>query len=436
MRNRNRRNLPRQGCPRWGDRVTAWMNHLPTGTLGVLLCGVLGLGLWLGFPPFAQAATTELTWQDSPAASSDSYARATQPGQIRFPRDLGSHPEFQTEWWYYTGNLETETGRPFGYQLTFFRSTVTPQTVMPQTGTQTQGSKPSKAATSAWRSNQLYSAHFTLSDIEANRFYPYERYSRSGAALAGASSQPYEVWLEDWSVTEVEPEASGGALGQVRLRAKSEETAIDLFISQSLPPVLQGDRGLSQKGTEPGNASYYYSLVQQPTTGSVSIGAHNYAVSGTSWKDHEYSTSALSQGTVGWDWFSLQFNNGTALMLYGLRHEDGRFEPTSAGTFIRADGSTETLALGDFEIGVQKTWKSPQSKAIYPAAWAIAIPKLDLQLQGQALMENQELTTASATYWEGAVTFDGSMGQAAVSGNGYAELTGYADRLDSILAAR
>ncbi len=386
-----------------------------------LLSIILGLCVLMTglLTPAAWAAKTQLTWQDNPAVDSERYAQATQPGQVKFPEDFGPHTAFQTEWWYYTGNLETDEGRPFGYQLTFFRSAVTPEEEVSQ---------------SRWRSNQLYSAHFTLSDIEGNQFYPYERYSRSGADLAGAAAHAYEVWLDDWQATELDS-GDGNQLGKVRLQARSEDTAIDLVVDQTLPPVLQGDRGLSQKGREPGNASYYYSLVQQPTTGSVTVGDTTYPVRGTTWKDHEYSTSALSRGTVGWDWFSLQFDNGTALMLYGLRHEDGRFEPTSGGTFVQADGSTKHIDLEAFDIEVQKTWKSLDSKAIYPAAWAIAIPKLGLQLQGQAMMADQELKTATATYWEGAVAFSGSLQGEAVTAKGYAELTGYADRLDSILAA-
>lgn len=416
-----------------------------------LLLGLV-LAVWSLFPASAVAATARLNWLESPPVDSSAFARATQPGQVQLPRDFGPHNDFQTEWWYYTGNLEAEdrqgNPRPFGYQLTFFRSAVVPQAArslkasesQPRFQSSSQSSSQSNSQSSSqsnsqsnsqssWRGNQLYSAHFTLSDIQGNHFYPFERYSRGGNGLAGAQGEPYEVWLEDWSAAEVEP-------GKVRLQAKAEGVAIDLNLTQSLPPVLQGDRGLSQKGMEPGNASYYYSLVQQPTQGQITQGDRQYEVTGISWKDHEYSTSGLSQGTVGWDWFALQFDGGAALMLYNLRHEDGQPEPTSAGKFIAADGSNQTLALGDWDLEILKSWTSEASGATYPAQWHLSLPKLGLEIRGQSQMADQELRTATATYWEGAVRFEGELQGQPVTAQGYVEMTGYADRLDSILAAK
>jgi predicted secreted hydrolase len=361
----------------------------------------------------AWAAGTQLTWLDLPTSSA-SFRKATTPQTWHFPADFGPHQDYQTEWWYYTGNLETEEGRPFGFQLTFFRQALTPD---PQ------------STESHWRGNQIYSAHFTLSDIRDRTFYPYERFSRSNINLAGAQSQPYQVWLQDWSATELEP-------GKVQLQAKTSETALDLVVEQTLAPVLQGDRGLSIKGLEPGNASYYYSLVQQPTSGTVTVKGKTYTVKGITWKDHEYSTSALSPGTVGWDWFSMQFQNGSALMLYLLRHDDGTFESTSAGTYIAADGTSQPLKLEDWQVKVLSTWKSPKSKAVYPSEWTIKIPKLEIALQAKSMMPDQELNTSTATYWEGAVAFNGTMQEEPLQGKGYVELTGYADRLDSLLAER
>ncbi len=388
-----------------------------------LFLGVV-LAVFSLFPSSALAATARLNWLDSPPVDSSAFAKALQPGQVKLPRDLGPHNDFQTEWWYYTGNLKAKDGaasdRPFGYQLTFFRSAVVPESSLQDR---------TSPSDSTWRGNQLYSAHFTLSDIQGNHFYPFERYSRGGNGLAGAQAEPYEIWLEDWSAEEIQP-------GTVRLQANSDQIAIDLNLTQSLPPVLQGDRGLSQKGKEPGNASYYYSLVQQPTEGSVTVGDRQYEVSGVSWKDHEYSTSGLSQGTVGWDWFALQFDSGAALMLYNLRHEDGQAEPTSAGKFIAADGKTQTLALGDWDLDVLKSWTSKDSGATYPAQWHLTLPKLGLDIQGKAQMADQELRTATATYWEGAVSFAGELQAQPITAQGYVEMTGYADRLDSILGAK
>ncbi|MEM9165020.1 MAG: lipocalin family protein, partial [Cyanobacteria bacterium P01_F01_bin.4] len=204
------------------------------------------------------------------------------------------------------------------------------------------------------------------------------------------------------------------------------------ILDETLPPVLQGDRGYSQKGPEPGNASYYYSIVQQQTQGMVMVADETFEVRGLTWKDHEYSTSALSPGTVGWDWFSLQLDDGSALMLYGLRKEDGTIAEVSSGTYVSADGKTQAIDPTDWQIDVLNTWRSPTSKAEYPAQWHIEVPKLGIVLDGKSLMPNQELNI-STTYWEGAVGFDGTRAGQPVTAKGYVEMTGYADRLDMVL---
>ena len=344
------------------------------------------------------------------AASEDlrGYARATEPDAIRFPQDLGPHDDYQTEWWYYTGNLAADDGRAFGYQLTFFRRALTPP---PPAGESRPGANP-------WRTNQVYLAHFTVSDVANQAFYPAERFSRGAAGLAGAQAEPYHVWLEDWSATEVAP-------GVVRLQAQTADAAIDLTLTQTRPPVLHGQGGLSPKGPEPGNASYYYSLVQQTTSGTVRVGQEQLAVRGLSWKDHEYSTSALSAGAIGWDWFSLQLDDGGALMLFQIRNEAGGLEPFSAGTYVAPDGRLTPLALGDWQLVVTDTWQSPESGAVYPAGWQLTIPALGLSLSGRPQMPNQELNV-STVYWEGAVTFSGTIGDRPVTAQGYVEMTGYA----------
>jgi predicted secreted hydrolase len=374
------------------------------------------VGVWVSVPlGLAHAAPAQLTWLDTPTADTTAFKKAIAPQPWHFPQDFGAHEDYQTEWWYYTGNLETADGRPFGFQLTFFRQALAP------TGQPVD-------AQSHWRGNQVYSAHFTISDIANEAFYPYERFSRGVVGLAGAESPPYQVWLEDWSAAETEP-------GTVQLQAQTADVGLHLTVQQTRPPVLQGDRGLSVKGVEPGNASYYYSLVQQPTTGTITVHDQTFQVKGVTWKDHEYSTSSLSPGTVGWDWFSVQLDDGAALMLYLLRHEDGTPEQTSAGMFIAADGQQTPLAPQDWSVKVLNTWKSPTSGATYPAKWLITIPTLQLSLQGQALMPNQELNTSTARYWEGAVAFQGDRNDQPLMAKGYVELTGYADRLDSLLSA-
>lgn len=383
----------------------------------VAIALTLTLILWPrpGITNSGQASVTWLAAED--AEVSHEFPQVMGPKDLHFPRDLGPHNEYQTEWWYYTGNLESETGRDFGYQLTFFRRGLTPE--MPDSGATDADH------TSNWRSNQIYFAHFTVSDVEGDRFYPHERFSRHSAELSGATAEPYRVWLEDWSATEITP-------GTVHLMAKADDVALDLTLNETLAPVLQGDRGYSQKGPEAGNASYYYSIVQQQSQGTITVGNETFDVDGLTWKDHEYSTSALSPGTVGWDWFSLQLDDGSSLMLYGLRKDDGTISDFSNGTYIAADGSTQTIDHTDWTIDVLKTWHSSTSQADYPAQWHIEIPKLNVSLDGSSLMANQELSF-SRTYWEGAVGFKGTVGDRPVHAKGYVEMTGYADRLDKVM---
>lgn len=367
----------------------------------------------------AQASLLPLLSEEDTAG----FARATEPGAIAFPRDLGPHPDFQTEWWYYTGNLQADDGRRFGYQLTFFRRAL----AVADGGSQTADgvALDEGQGVSAWRSEQIYLAHFTISDIAGGAFYPNERFSRGALGLAGAQAEPYRVWLEDWSAEETSPDV-------VRLRAQAEEVALDLELRQTLPPILHGADGLSPKGPEAGNASYYYSLVRQETTGTVTVQGETVAVSGLSWKDHEYSTSALSPGAIGWDWFSLQLSNGGALMFFQIRREDGSLQPESSGTLIMPDGSTREVTLEMWELGVTDTWTSPHSGAEYPAGWRIRIPEVDLMLEGAALLADQELNV-STVYWEGAVQFEGTWQGEPVTATGYIELTGYAGTMEGRL---
>ena len=353
----------------------------------------------------ANAALESLLVDDG--TTSDAFARATVPGAVNFPRDLGPHEDYQTEWWYYTGNLQTEDGRDFGYQFTIFRRAIQPMSEVPQVDNP-----------STWRSNQIYLAHFTVSDMGGDEFHVAERFSRGGAELAGAQAQPYYVWLEDWSVSEVEP-------GTVRIQADTEEVSLDLTLVETMPPVLHGDGGLSQKGPEPGNASYYYSIVRQATSGELVIGEETFQVDGLSWKDHEYSTSALSPGSVGWDWFSLQLDDGSALMLFQIRRDDGSIEPYSSASFISNDGALQTLGHEEWQLDVLDTWTSPHSGGEYPAHWRLRIPSIALDLEGRPMMADQELNV-STIYWEGASEFSGTLSGEPVTARGYVEMTGYA----------
>ncbi len=209
------------------------------------------------------------------------------------------------------------------------------------------------------------------------------------------------------------------------MQAEQDGLALDLVLVDSKGPVLQGERGYSPKGPQPGNASYYYSLSRLETSGAVRVADEVYSVSGLSWMDHEWSTSALAADQVGWDWFSVQMDDGGDLMVFQLRKEDGSIDSFSSGTLIAPDGSTRHLGRDEFEIRVEDTWRSPQTGADYPARWTVTVPAADLTLQVEPYLADQELTVSYA-YWEGAVRVEGERAGQAVRGNGYVEMTGYA----------
>ncbi len=340
------------------------------------------------------------------SADDRGYARAGAPREFSFPADHGPHPDFRTEWWYFTGNLATAEGRRFGFQLTFFRSALAPE--MPERG-------------SAWATRQAWLAHFTVSDVDGGRFSSFERWSRGALGLAGVRTAPFCVWVEDWSA-----QADGGAVFPLRLRAAQGDVAIDLKLDQGKPPVLQGEHGLSRKSSEPGNASYYYSLSRMPAAGTVRAGAESFTVTGSAWMDREWSTSALGAGQVGWDWFALQLSDGTDLMLYQLRHAGGRPDPASSGSIVAPDGASRTLTFRDFSMEVLDRWRSPRSGARYPSRWRLRIPSEELDLTVTPLLAGQELDV-SFRYWEGAVAVEGTHRGAPVTGRGYVELTGYTE---------
>jgi predicted secreted hydrolase len=333
------------------------------------------------------------------------FARAGGPRPLRFPADHGPHPDYQTEWWYYTGNLETADGRHFGYQLTFFRRALTPA--------DRRTARPSN-----WATEQVYMAHFAVTDVAGGGYHAFERFSRGAAGLAGAQAAPYRAWLEDWRVEETAPDV-------YRMQAAAGDLWLELQLTDTKAPILQGDRGYSQKGPEPGNASYYYSLTRLASTGTVRVEGKSYAVSGWSWMDHEFSTSALAPDQVGWDWFALQLDDGSELMLFQIRKANGRVDPFSAGTLIEADGTTRRLDRDDFTIWVEDEWRSPHSGADYPARWTVTVPSADLALEIEPYLADQELTVSYA-YWEGAVRLWGQRAGEALNGDGYVELTGYA----------
>lgn len=346
----------------------------------------------------------------------DGFTRADRLKPIAFPADHGPHPDYQTEWWYFTGNLQvvndqlanegTGSSKPshFGYQLTFFRRAL----ISPAEITQ---------RLSNWATSQVYMAHFALTDVADSHYSSYERLSRGAAGLSGATAIPFSVWLEDWQVEEIAPNT-------YQLYASQDDLTLDLILVDNKGPILQGDQGYSQKGPDPGQASYYYSLTRLETNGTIRAKSRTLAVTGTSWMDHEYSTSALAQDQIGWDWFSIQFDNDHELMVYQIRKSDGSIDPFSSGTYIVQDGSITPISQADFSIRITDSWTSSRTNTEYPAGWELSIPSLELKLIVRPLLQDQEFN-GSYSYWEGAVEVKGILKGSSIRGYGYVELTGY-----------
>ena len=340
----------------------------------------------------------------------EGFARVEGPPGFDFPADHGPHPAYQTEWWYYTGNLTAADGRHFGYQLTFFRRALRPADDVAE-------------RQSDWAATQVYMAHFALVDVQSRDYVSFERFSRGAAGLAGAQSPPFRVWLEDWSVVQA-------ADGTHHVLATANGVAIDLMLTDLKGPALQGDEGYSQKGEDPGNASAYYSLTRLQTQGEVRVGGASFTVEGLSWMDHEYSTSALSRGQVGWDWFSIQLDDGSEFMLFTLR-TDGGVDPYSHGLYVEADASAATLHHrdGDYTIDALDTWRSAGTGAEYPARWRVVIPERGVEVEIEPWLADQEFE-GSYSYWEGAVRVSGERNGEPITGSGYVELTGYAGSME------
>ena len=382
--------------------------------VGLVVLAILGYGISLidmgGVDATDEVAASLLLEFD--AEDLAGYQSATGPREWDFPADFGPHPGFGTEWWYYTGNLDSEDGRHFGFQFTLFRRSIAPAT---------------PAGDSEWRSDQVYMGHFTVSDVAGGRFHHDQRYSRDGAALAGATSDPrLHIWLEDLDMQALNDEAT-----RLRLRASMEGAAIDFTLEHTKPPRLRGIEGYSQKGVEAHQASYYYSIPRLATQGTLTLGGERIEVQGESWMDHEFFTQYLTAEVVGWDWFALMFDDGRELSLGWLRLKDGGqryYGGDGAAAFlVAADGSTSQIAPQDFHIEATDTWTSPHNGASYPSGWRVQLggeQPLDFTLR--PLLLDQELHESDIVYWEGAVEVAGD-----VAGYGYAELTGYHNPMGS-----
>lgn len=348
------------------------------------------------------------------SASGDGWAPAEGSRRWSFPRDHGAHPEYRTEWWYFTGLLQDGQGRAYGYQFTIFRRGLR---------------KKDPSETNPWTVRDLYAGHFALTGISAGRFAYGERISREGPGLAGWSMERFGARLLDWSM-----EAEGDSF---RLRARDGGIEISLSLQAAGPPVLHGEGGLSRKGEAPGQASWYYSLPSMASSGTLRAPwtEGSVSVEGTTWYDHEFGSNQLSRDQAGWNWFSLRLDDGSALMIYLLRRTDGSPEPASSGTLVFPDRSWLHLKGESISLRVLGRWESERSGADYPSRWLIEIPDERIRLHVGSVLPDQELETddsTGVTYWEGAVSGEGKRKGRPVRAEGYVELTGYAGSLGGL----
>ena len=365
------------------------------------MCG-LSLPLDEGFAQESPDRTTQ-------SATSSSAAGRFEPAlpgyTFAFPRDHGTHDTFKTEWWYFTGHLETDEGS-YGFELTFFRVGVVP---------------PSAPAATVWDLRNLALAHFAITDINGRKFRYHEKLNRFSPYTAGARPESLNVFNEGWSVT-----TTGD--GAFRIRASAGSDAIDLTVNAQKPPAINGENGVSIKAEGKGYASHYYSMTRLGGSGTVTSAGSSRSCSVLAWMDHEFGSSALRENQAGWDWFSVQLDNRTELMLYQIRKRNGDADVTSSGSFVLVDGTVIPIHHSDFKVVALGRWRSPRSGATYPMGWEITIPPLSLKLRLREDLADQELITRGSTgvtYWEGSVNASGSFGGTPVRGSGYVEMTGY-----------
>lgn len=359
------------------------------------------------------AITTIAAARDS-RARHPVFAQALNPQPLQFPLDQGPHPDFRQEWWYLTGNLDTTDGERFGFELTFFRFAL--------------GSR-REAGGSRWHTRQIYLGHFAVSDVEKQTFRFAVKLSRGALGLAGAQADPFRVWLGNWQIGEAPAPAAATAESAAKastwqLEAAGNGYALSLAARPLMAPVLNGERGLSRKSGEPGNATYYYSIPRIAVTGTLTRGGRALRVRGLAWLDREWGSGSLGPQEKGWDWFGLQLEDGSCVMFYSLRDRNGAQDPYSAGTWVDPEGHARPLERGDVHIQVLGNWTDADG-ARYPSRWRLVAPTLGLDLLVRPVLAGQELVT-SPRYWEGAVDVTGTRASLPVTGRGYVELVGYA----------
>lgn len=365
----------------------------------VIAVVALALVAWLGWQTRDPAPGPDsVSVRSLLSGAPEHFKRVDGPQPFVFPGDHAAHPGYRNEWWYFTGNLETADDRPLGFQFTLFRFD--------------QG--PAPALDSAWPAEALWLAHLAVSDGRSKRFYRAERWARGALGLAGAGTERW--WLRDWQVTR-------GDRGW-RLQAATDDFALDLQLEPQRPIVLQGEQGYSRKGSAPGNASHYYSITRLGAQGMLRLEDTDHEVAGRAWLDREWGSGPLDEELAGWDWFSLQLDDGRDVMIYRLRRHDGSTSPFSAGVVVHPDGNITHLGHDDFAATVNRRWRDDGGTR-WPVEWRITIAAAQLELHIAPLFDAQRWD-GSVVYWEGAVRVRDAANDELL-GRGYLELSGYAD---------
>jgi predicted secreted hydrolase len=351
-------------------------------------------------PAFAMVAALAVHAPDVEADAP--YAAVTPERSIKFPGDYGSHPQFRTEWWYVTGWLTTRGGESLGFQITFFRT------------------KPpiDEANPSSFAARQILIAHCAISDPKRGQLWQDQRIRRAGFDLAQAAEGNTNVWIDNWTLRR------DAAVYAAKIAA--EDFSIDLQLSETQPPLLNGAAGFSRKGPEMSAASYYYSVPHLKVAGMISRKGSTDSVIGEAWFDHEWSSEYLDREAVGWNWIGINLDDGGALMAFSIRGAHGE-QRWAGGTIRSSDGQVQMLQPADVSFLPGRIWVSPRTGISYPVQWTVRAGTREIELA--PLFDDQENDTRLSTgaiYWEGAVR---ALAAGRSVGRGYLELTGYGERL-------
>jgi predicted secreted hydrolase len=354
------------------------------------------------------------------ASAQSPWLQALPGWEYVFPRDHGFHAGFRTEWWYFTGHLAAEDGSRFGYQLTFFRHGLRPPASQ-------------RPVQSRFIVDDLKFAHFAVTDLRSNKFHFSQRVSRGAFGEAGFHPASRDgvsrlAWIEDWAL-DWEP---GAGEGTWRFSATDGGVALALELHPAKPWVFHGENGVSQKAAGVGRASHYYSGTRLESSGTLRAGGREFRVRGLSWLDREWGSNQLTREQIGWNWFSIQFDDGSELMLYEMRLRGGGADPHSSGTYVAADGTSRHLRRSDYTLTPRRWWKSPATGGRYPVAWDFEVPPLELRGTVTTPLDAQELALDPVVYWEGLIDIRARRGSREISGQGYLEMTGYAGELRAL----